>query len=52
MENENTAEPVELFEDFVQHKEAAKGQRFVNWLIDNLLMRFGLSYVTGTESGC
>jgi uncharacterized RDD family membrane protein YckC len=51
METENTLEPVGLFEDFVQHKDAAVGQRFLNWLIDNLLMRFGLSYVTGMGVG-
>jgi hypothetical protein len=36
-----------LFEDHVQYEEATQGQRFLNWLIDNLLMRFGLSYLTG-----
>lgn len=30
---------------------ATQGQRFVNWLIDNLLMRFGLSYLTGMAIG-
>lgn len=30
---------------------ASQGQRFVNWLIDNLLMRFGLSYLTGMGIG-
>ena len=24
-----------------------QGQRFLNWLVDNLLMRFGLSYLSG-----
>ena len=36
-----------IFEDHVQYEEASQGQRFLNWLIDNLLMRFGLSYLTG-----
>jgi uncharacterized RDD family membrane protein YckC len=30
---------------------ASQGQRFLNWLIDNILMRFGLSYLTGTGAG-
>jgi len=30
---------------------ATQGQRFFNWLIDNLLMRFGLSYLTGMLIG-
>lgn len=33
-------------ESFVQYEEATQGQRFLNWLIDNLFMRFALSYVT------
>lgn len=36
----------EELESFVQYEAASRGQRFVNWLIDNLLMRFGLSQVT------
>ncbi len=31
-----------------QYQYASQGQRFLNWLIDNLLMRYGLSYLTGT----
>ncbi len=30
---------------------ATQGQRFLNWLIDNILMRFGLAYLTGTAVG-
>ena len=30
---------------------ATQGQRFLNWLIDNLLMRFGLSYLSGIVIG-
>ena len=30
---------------------ATTGQRFLNYLIDNILMRYGLSYVTGTLVG-
>lgn len=38
-------------ESIIQYERASTGQRFVNWLIDNLLMRYGLSYVTGTAVG-
>lgn len=37
--------------DIFQYQEASTGQRFLNFLIDNLLMRFGLSYLTGTVVG-
>lgn len=30
---------------------ATQGQRFLNWLIDNVLMRWGLAYLTGTAVG-
>lgn len=30
---------------------ATQGQRFLNWLIDNVVMRFGLSYLTGMGIG-
>jgi uncharacterized RDD family membrane protein YckC len=30
---------------------ATQGQRFLNWLIDNILMRWGLAYLTGTAVG-
>jgi uncharacterized RDD family membrane protein YckC len=30
---------------------ATQGQRFLNWLIDNILMRFGLAWLTGTAVG-
>lgn len=36
---------------FIQYEQASQGQRFLNWLIDNLLMRFGLSYLSGTAVG-
>ena len=38
-------------EDLHQYTEATTGQRFLNWLIDNLLMRFGLSIATGSIVG-
>lgn len=34
-----------------QYVYATQWQRFANWLIDNLLMRFGLSYLTGIAIG-
>lgn len=34
-----------------QFEYATQGQRFLNWLIDNLLIRYGLAYVTGTGIG-
>ena len=30
---------------------ATQGQRFLNWLIDNVLLRFGLTYLTGMGIG-
>jgi len=52
MEETNTeAEQESLFEDFIKYTPATNGQRFLNWLIDNLFMRFVLSYVTGTAVG-
>jgi uncharacterized RDD family membrane protein YckC len=30
---------------------ASQGQRFLNWLIDNIVMRFGLAWLTGTAVG-
>lgn len=41
----------EELESYIQYEQASQWQRFVNWLVDNLLMRFGLSYVTGTLVG-
>lgn len=34
-----------------QYVYATQGQRFVNWLIDNLLLNYGLSYLTGMALG-
>ncbi len=36
---------------YIQYEQASTGQRFLNYLIDNLFMRFGLSYVTGMLVG-
>ena len=40
-----------IFDDHDLYVDATQGQRFLNWLIDNLLMQFGLSYITGTAVG-
>lgn len=36
---------------YFQHTHATQGQRFLNYLIDNILMSKGLSYVTGYVIG-
>src|ERR1700748_2526001 len=36
---------------YIQHEKASLGQRFLNLLIDNLFMRYGLSYLTGSVVG-
>jgi uncharacterized RDD family membrane protein YckC len=38
-------------EDIFQHEYASSGQRFVNWLVDNLFMRFALSWASGYVVG-
>ena len=55
--NENQNQPTEtsqlsteLFE-LQQYTDASQGQRFLNWLVDNLLMNYGLGYLTGTMVG-
>ena len=35
----------------IQYEQATRWQRFFNFLIDNLLMRFGLSFLTGMAVG-
>ena len=41
----------EGLQSFIQYEQATTGQRFLNWLIANLFMRFGLSYLTGIFVG-
>ncbi|MBK6936585.1 MAG: RDD family protein [Chitinophagaceae bacterium] len=36
-----------LFDDHFQYTEASQGQRFLNWLIDNILLRLIITYLTG-----
>jgi len=33
-------------ESYIQYEYASTGQRFLNWLIDNLVIRFGIFYLT------
>lgn len=60
MENSNLSKPEserdllgqEVYENpYLQYTPADKGQRFLNLLIDNLFLRFGLSYATGYMLG-
>lgn len=41
----------DIFDDHVQYTEASQGSRFLNFLIDNLFMRFALSYAVGYAVG-
>lgn len=41
----------EELHNIVQYEQATQGQRALNWIIDNILMNWGLSYVTGTAVG-
>ena len=38
-------------QDYIRYTPASGAQRFLNWLVDNLLMRFGLTAITGTMVG-
>lgn len=55
MDNQNSqSEYSQLSNDLFelqQYTDATTGQRFLNFLIDNLLMRYGLSYITGIGVG-
>ncbi|HEX6193573.1 MAG TPA: RDD family protein [Chitinophagaceae bacterium] len=51
---EENVQPVEqrgIFDNFAEHVDASVGARFLNFLIDNLLMRFVLSYATAYLMG-
>ena len=37
----------DLFDSHIEYTNASQGSRFLNFLIDNLFMRYALSYVTG-----
>lgn len=58
MDDVNKPEPApqtdlltDVADPLFQYQYGTQGQRFVNWLIDNLLMRYGLSYLTGMAVG-
>ena len=55
MEEPSYNEPTNNFSDELRsgitYTLASTGQRFLNYLIDNLLMQLGLSYLTGTAVG-
>ena len=59
MENNNELSGSQEQKDFLAEESnsldqfvyASQGQRFLNWLIDNLLMQYGLSYLTGMAIG-
>ena len=54
MENETVNETMSLSDElnsYIKYTEASLGQRFLNFLIDNLLMQYGLSYITGAFVG-
>jgi hypothetical protein len=38
-------------ENVYQYEYASSGQRFLNWLVDNLFMRFAMSWLTGYAVG-
>ena len=42
-----TEEQSGLFDNQLLYTNATQGQRFLNWLIDNLFMNFALSFATG-----
>ncbi len=53
---ENTLQPGETgladeLNDFIRYTPATTGQRFLNWLIDNLFMRFVMTELTGRLVG-
>ncbi len=51
-ENINQPEQgTDLFQDHVEYVTATQGQRFLNWLIDNILLRLVLTYITGEMFG-
>ncbi len=50
-ENIQSDDQQHLFDSEMQYTEASQGSRFLNLLIDNLFMSFGLSMVTGFAVG-
>ena len=50
-ENFQTDQQEHLFDSHVEYTQASQGSRFLNFVIDNLFMRFALSYATGYAVG-
>ena len=48
---EDSSQQEHIFGDVIEYVPATTGQRFLNWLIDNLLMQYGLAYLTGIIVG-
>ncbi len=52
---QHTSEVESIFSEemhnLAQYQQATKGQRAVNLIVDNILMSWGLSYITGTAVG-
>ena len=40
-----------LFESDITYEYDTRGQRFLNYLIDNIVMRIGLTFLTGMVMG-
>ncbi len=51
--NENISKDLlaDEFYPLLHYTRATRGERFINYVIDNLLMRFALSYLTGMVVG-
>ena len=45
-ENQQQPEETGLFDDHISYTEASQGQRFVNWLVDNILIRIIITQFT------
>ena len=43
--------PEILYESDISYEYATTGQRFLNYLIDNIIMRYGLTFLTGALVG-
>lgn len=39
------------FDPFLHHNDASRGQRILNYIVDNVIMRFTITYVTGYGIG-
>lgn len=46
-DNLQVSEQQGLFDDHMTYEQATTGQRFVNWFVDNILLRLVITYLTG-----